>query len=455
MSSYEVNFDGLVGPTHNYAGLAVGNIASLTNKGLVSNPKQAAIQGLNKAKLLADLGIKQAILPPQPRPNLKFLHSLGFTGTDAQIIAKAHKKMPEMLAACYSASSMWAANIATVSPSSNTADHRLHFTAANLISNTHRALEAEYNYKLLSAIFADKKLFCVHPSLLSCKQLGDEGAANHSNICQEYGLPGIELFVYSEPKNNKPNRFTQEIQPQLPTRQSLAASQAIANLHTLNSQRTIFAHQNPLAIAKGVFHNDVAFVANQQVVLCHQQALLEQKNVFAQIQNALGKPLTLIEIANKDLTMAEAVKTYLFNSQLVTLPNNSTKKFEQNTMALIAPEECMHNLRAKTVIENVISSLNNPINKVYFVDCRQSMQNGGGPACLRLRVVLTTEELKAIKGNIFLTDDVYARLISWVNKYYRDRLSPEDLADYALLQESMAAITELGAIFDLPELFLS
>ena len=27
--AYEVNFDGLVGPTHNYAGLSYGNVASL------------------------------------------------------------------------------------------------------------------------------------------------------------------------------------------------------------------------------------------------------------------------------------------------------------------------------------------------------------------------------------------------------------------------------------------
>jgi succinylarginine dihydrolase len=66
--SFEVNFDGLVGPTHNYAGLAPGNLHSINNKSKPSNPCEAALQGLDKMKLMHDLGYKQAIIPPQERP---------------------------------------------------------------------------------------------------------------------------------------------------------------------------------------------------------------------------------------------------------------------------------------------------------------------------------------------------------------------------------------------------
>ena len=62
MKYFEANFDGLVGPTHNYAGLSVGNVASLNNAKNTSNPKQAAKQGLAKMKALADLGMVQGVL---------------------------------------------------------------------------------------------------------------------------------------------------------------------------------------------------------------------------------------------------------------------------------------------------------------------------------------------------------------------------------------------------------
>ena len=49
----EFNFDGLVGPSHNYAGLSFGNVASFSNVKSASNPKQAALQGLAKMRALA------------------------------------------------------------------------------------------------------------------------------------------------------------------------------------------------------------------------------------------------------------------------------------------------------------------------------------------------------------------------------------------------------------------
>lgn len=107
MKHFEANFDGLVGPTHNYAGLSFGNVASLNNAALVSNPKAAAKQGLQKAKALADLGMIQGMLAPQERPDLNTLRRIGFSGSDAQVLQQAAKTAPALLNACCSASSMW------------------------------------------------------------------------------------------------------------------------------------------------------------------------------------------------------------------------------------------------------------------------------------------------------------------------------------------------------------
>ncbi|MBV8781268.1 MAG: N-succinylarginine dihydrolase, partial [Phycisphaerae bacterium] len=133
----EYNFDGIVGPTHNYAGLSPGNLASARNKQSVSNPRAAALEGLAKMRLLHDLGVPQAVLPPQERPHVATLHALGFNGSDHQVIKRAFAVDPTLVAACTSASAMWAANAATVSPSADTADHRIHFTAANLCGLLH------------------------------------------------------------------------------------------------------------------------------------------------------------------------------------------------------------------------------------------------------------------------------------------------------------------------------
>jgi succinylarginine dihydrolase len=108
MQTYEVNFDGLVGPTHNYAGLSFGNLASEKHRGIVSSPKKAALQGLEKMKRLHALGLQQGVLPPQPRPVFSFLRQMGFTGSELQIIARAAAVAPRLLANAYSASAMWA-----------------------------------------------------------------------------------------------------------------------------------------------------------------------------------------------------------------------------------------------------------------------------------------------------------------------------------------------------------
>ncbi len=185
----EVNFDGIVGPTHNYAGLSPGNLASQKHINQPSNPRQAALQGLAKMKMLADMGIPQAVLPPHEPPDMNALRRAGFSGSDAQVLEKAAKEKPQLLAACSSASAMWTANAATVSPSADSADGRVHFTPANLFTLFHRSIEAQTTAQILRAIFADPSVFVHHPPLPSSSDYADEGAANHMRLSASYGQP--------------------------------------------------------------------------------------------------------------------------------------------------------------------------------------------------------------------------------------------------------------------------
>lgn len=437
-AAHEVNFDGLVGPTHNYAGLALGNLASQRHRDEPSNPKAAALQGLAKMKRLADLGIPQAILPPHERPHLRSLRQLGFGGDDAQVLRRARREAPRLFAACVSASSMWAANAATISPSADTADGRVHFTAANLIHHLHRSLEVAQTANVLRVIFSDESAFAHHLPLAAAVPLADEGAANHTRLCRDYFKPGIELFVYGGSSRVHP------------ARQKRKASEVIARLHGLSAERTYFLEQNPVAVDAGVFHNDVIGVGNQSVLLMHADAFTEGSDATDRIRRAFEthcqSELTLIEIARDELALDEAVTTYLFNSQLVTPPANET------TMVLICPTECERHIAVRRLLDRIVAA-DNPVAAVHFVNMRQSMKNGGGPACLRLRVVLSETELAKVHAGVIFTESRYSALTDWVERYYRDQLVPDDLADPKLLDESRSALDQLTRLLDLGPIY--
>ncbi|WP_156498792.1 N-succinylarginine dihydrolase, partial [Oleiphilus sp. HI0079] len=284
MKAYEVNFDGLVGPTHNYAGLSFGNIASEQSLKDVSNPKQAALQGLQKMKALADKGIKQGILLPHHRPEMSLLRQLGFVGTDAQVLTKAAKEAPAILGSVFSASCMWTANAATVSPSADSNDGLVHFTPANLNAKLHRAIEHPTTSRMLQAIFNNERYFAHHAALPSVGQFGDEGAANHTRFCSAYDRPGVQLFVYGRQafseRGLKPKRY--------PARQTLEACQAVVRLHQIDESRVVYAQQHPDTIDAGVFHNDVISVGNQNVFFCHEEAFLRQDEVISELKAKLG-----------------------------------------------------------------------------------------------------------------------------------------------------------------------
>ncbi len=440
MKHFEANFDGLVGPTHNYAGLSFGNVASFSNAALVSNPKDAAKQGLKKAKALADLGMVQGMLAPQERPDVHTLRRMGFSGTDSEVLSKAAKNAPALLQACCSASSMWTANAATVSPSADTRDGKVHFTPANLVDKLHRSIEPTTTGNILKATFSDPNHFRHHLHLPEHTSMGDEGAANHTRLCQEYGHAGLELFVYGQEATNpnapKPQKY--------PARQTLEASQAVARLHQLEDESCVFMQQNPDVIDQGVFHNDVIAVGNQNVLFYHEQAFLNTEQKFDEIRAKLSGELHFIKVPTNKVSIQDAVASYLFNTQIITLPNGE--------MAIIAPTNCQENPNVARYLDELVT-LGTPIKQVKFFDVKQSMQNGGGPACLRLRVAMNEAEVAAVNQHTIMNDKLFERLNTWVDKHYRDNLSTADLADPQLLIESRTALDELTQIMQLGSVY--
>ncbi|OVZ90227.1 N-succinylarginine dihydrolase [Yersinia frederiksenii] len=442
MAGYEVNFDGLVGLTHHYAGLSFGNEASARHQNNISNPRLAAKQGLLKMKALADLGYKQGVLPPQERPAINVLRQLGFSGSDEQVLSEVARKSPRLLSAVSSASSMWTANAATVSPSADSADGRVHFTVANLNNKFHRAIEADTTSAILKGVFNNHRHFVHHDALPSVELFGDEGAANHNRLGGEYDRPAIQVFVYGRKgleSGDAPSRY--------PARQTLEASEAVARLHLLEPDRTVFVQQNPAVIDQGVFHNDVIAVSNQNVLFHHQHAFIPDIDIIDDIRRKLGRieqQLVSIEVPAAQVSVAQAVSTYLFNSQLLSKPNGK--------MLLVIPQESQESPAVWQYLAELIQS-GGPIDEVKVFDLRESMRNGGGPACLRLRVALNSAELQAVNSRVMLTPALFVALNNWIDQHYRDHLQFKDLADPQLLQEGRQALDELTRILNLGSIY--
>lgn len=429
--AHEVNFDGIVGPTHNYAGLSFGNVASMANRAAVSSPKRAALQGLAKMKFVASLGARQAVLPPHERPHLPTLRRLGYAGSDGDVLDLARRTDAALLAAVSSSSAMWTANAATVSASGDTRDGRVHFTPANLLSNLHRSLEAPATARVLRAIFSDERRFAHHDPLPAATTFSDEGAANHTRLVDARGGSGAELFTYGSSGDDASPRPAK-----YPARQTARASRTIAFMHRV--QRAVFVQQSPAAIDAGAFHNDVVAVGHRDLLLYHEKAWVGAGEcVEALRQHVPG--LRALEAKERDVPLADAIASYLFNSQLVTVAGGTT--------AMIAPMESHDNARTHAFIQKLLAD--GVISHAHFVDLRESMRNGGGPACLRLRVVLTEEELAATQPGVLFDDALHERLVAWVERHYRDALAAADLADPKLLEEGRAALDELTGILSL------
>ena len=408
----EINFDGIVGPSHNYAGLSLGNLASTSHAGDVSQPRAAALQGLDKMRANLRLGLVQGIFVPQPRPARAWLAELGaeFESADRALAANA-----------MSASAMWAANAATVSPSPDTADGKCHLTVANLKTMPHRSHEWPATLAQLKLAFANAA-FAVHGPVPPA--FGDEGAANHMRLAPSHGEAGVEVFVYGVAGGP------------FPARQHVEASKAISRLHRLDPARTVFAAQSEEAIAAGAFHNDVVAVANGPVLFAHEKAFADRDALVEELA-AKVDGFELVEVPDSEVPLGDAIRSYLFNAQLVTLPDGS--------MTLVAPTECRDTPSVAAWIERHLAS-NGAIRRVEFVDVRQSMANGGGPACLRLRVACDPETVDPR----FLVDEARLdRLAEIISARWPVEVAGADIRSPSLIRDVEAARLSLLETLDL------
>ncbi len=431
----EVNFDGLIGPSHNYGGNSFGNLASEKNAGDVSSPKEAALQGLEKMRMLVRAGFVQGVLPPLQRPSFDFFGALGFNDADESVIQSVVDETPSLLPVGYSASSMWAANAATVSPSADTEDGRLHLTAANLSTMLHRSLEHPDTTALLQAIFNDGNVFAVHPALPMHADFSDEGAANHVRLSADHGAGGVELFVFGREAGESTDGF--------PARQTRLASESVARGHSLRNQLTVFARQSKAAINAGAFHNDVVCVGTLDTLFFHEHAFEDTDAVLSAIQKAAGSSFDLkpVMVPDVEVPLSDAITSYLFNSQLLQWPG-------EDRLVLLAPTETKETRSTRVYCERLVEG-NGPIGRVEYVDVRQSMRNGGGPACLRLRVVMTKAERAACHQGVLLNEDKIDALQDVVRATYRDQLSSSDLHEPSFAQECLKAREAILDVLDL------
>ncbi|HEY1143817.1 MAG TPA: N-succinylarginine dihydrolase [Sphingomicrobium sp.] len=415
MPLQEINFDGIIGPSHNYAGLSFGNLASTRNAGQVSQPRAAALQGIDKMRANLALGLAQGIFVPHARPNRPWLAELGteYEQADGTLAANA-----------MSASAMWAANAATVSPGPDTKDGRCHLTVANLRTMAHRSHEWPGTLAQLKLAFADDA-FAVHGPVPPA--FGDEGAANHMRLTAAHGEPGVELFVYGVSGGA------------FPARHHVEASRAIARLHGLDPARTIFVPQSEEAIAAGAFHNDVVAVANERVLFAHELAFAGRDEVVAQCER-LVPGFELVEVPAAEVPLGDAIRSYLFNAQLVTPPDGE--------MTLIVPSEARETPTVWAWIERHIAG-NGPIRRVEVVDVRQSMANGGGPACLRLRVVA---DPRTVDPRFLVDDSRLDRMAEVVRTRWPIEIDNADLQKASLIADVEAARGALLEALDLGEL---
>jgi len=439
----EYNFDGLVGPTHNYAGLSHGNVASFAHAGKPANPRAAALQGLEKMRFVASLGVGQAVLPPHERPSLRTLRRLGFRGSDEEVVEQAASDpelKDQLLRISSSAAAMWTANAATCVPAADARDGRLHLVPANLTAMFHRALEAETTTRVLRAIFADAARFEVHHPLPGGAHFADEGAANHTRL---FTNRVAHLFAWGRRAFGAPSSAGEPAR--YPARQTREASHALARLGQVEPGRALFPQQHPAGIDAGAFHTDVLAVGNGNVLLLHELAFVGHEALLRDLRALLGESFVAYVASERELPAALAISAYPFNSQLLSLPGGG--------MTIVAPQESREDPRARAFLTRVVES-GGPVGSVHYLDLRQSMQNGGGPACLRQRIVLGDEDRSAIKARVFWDEALGRELEDWVRASYRDRLEGKDLADPLLARETMAAldrltrILELGSVYD-------
>jgi succinylarginine dihydrolase len=206
----------------------------------------------------------------------------------------------------------------------------------------------------------------------------------------------------------------------------------------------VFARQSSAAIDAGAFHNDVVAVAHENVLFHHERAFEDKAALYADVREkarGLFEPV-FIEAPAAQVSLEDAVSSYLFNSQLVRLPGDPG-------LTLIAPTEVRENNKTASYVAEKTSRAGAVLGRVEYVEVRESMRNGGGPACLRLRIAMTGAEKHAAAAGFFLDDALAAKLEAWIIKHYREELGPDDLGDPALVRETQTALDELTRVLPL------
>ncbi len=430
----EINIDGIVGPTHHFGGLGVGNIASLEHQQQRSRPRQAALEGLQKAWLVASMGVPQYVFLPPVRPRLEWLRQLGFHGALESQLTESRVSAPRVLSTAFSSAFMWVANAATITAACDSTDGQLHCTPANLISSWHRASEAQERAPQFESLLAKIASKRIHLPLPSIMPLRDEGAANHMRLCDASGRYGFNLFVYGVDEDvlagTQPGRFV--------ARHTKAASQAIARRHRLQPDCTFFIQQHPRAIDAGAFHNDVVATSCDHMLLHHEFAFVDAASELRRLESAFERtckmPLLRIQVNETELPLADAVRSYFFNSQIVK-PNRDGIEPSNARYVLICPHHCQQVQTAAKLIERLLANDDIPIDEVRFVQLSESMANGGGPACLRLRMMLEESDMSLLNSKMQLTEPLFERLSAAVDRYYPAVLSADDFCNPMFVAE--------------------
>ena len=432
MKLIEVQVDRLVGPTHHFGGLGVGNLASQESSGETSNPAAAALQGLDKMRRVAQLGVPQLVLPPQPSPDLSLLTSHGFGDDEATALRRAADEAPEILSAATTCSAMWTANAATVTPGPDGALPSTQVSIANLSASLHRSIESEQTSADLRAALGDT--CAINDAFGGGAPMRDEGAANHMRLSTFEDKPSVNVLVYGD-QDPLPEMFW--------PRQTLAASKSIARRHRLFRDNTFFLKQHPLAIDAGAFHNDVVAMSHGDILIHHEfafdddgQAIAKVKQRFLELERT---ELRHIVVNSQQLSLEDSVSTYLFNSQIVSPPESARP-------VIICPRQVRENKAARNLIRDWCQR--GIFREACYVSLDESMSGGGGPACLRLRVPLPQDSIDQLPATYRWTHDLDQDLRNAIDATYPTKLHLRDLHSPDVLEQIHQAHATVASIFN-------
>jgi succinylarginine dihydrolase len=299
----------------------------------------------------------------------------------------------------------------------------------------HRSIEAPATERVLARIFADAAHFVVHPPLPGGVQFSDEGAANHTRLFTDEGA--VELFAWGR------QGFGESPTRRFPARQTREASLAVARRHGLRELGLLW-QQDPAGIDAGSFHTDVLASGNGSFMMFHPQAFLQLPELLDELRARLGHTFSFVVAGEDELPVSDAIAAYPFNSQVLSRDDGS--------MTIVAPYESRENPKVRRFLDRVVDEAN-PVEAIDYIDVNASMNNGGGPACLRLRVPLSDAERAALGGRVIADESLLSELEAWVERHYRDRLTFADLGDAALLTEVETALDELSQILELGSVY--